>query len=299
MKLRRMAVFTLLLMLAAAQALAQDFPGWPFADGPRDGSSSFFFPGNGNAHDGQRQIGDPQVTETKLMSQLSARSVAAGGALYVLYDLQLAAADYDRVSVIEQGTTLEYQLLRVSEGAGEEARPEEVLLSGSETFSMKREENERCMLTLQPETAETCAMKIRAVMKFSDGTELENESDTFLVYTEEDILTHLSAQECAPGDELQMDVMVRGPEGIYTFQIYCAVSTDQGRTYARKGDPMDVFVLDSHSQQPDTRRTLRAEADGDCLIQYELVVQTPELKTLHVFSDPVRIRTGQGDVQSL
>ncbi len=287
------------MMLAASQAFAVSVSHSPDQRGGNAYDGVFLYPQGKeppeNRPDRGGQIGETEVTETQLMSMLSARSVQRGTELSLHYDLQLAPADYEMVSVIEKGTTLEYQLLRE---ISEDEDPE-VVLSGSVSFSMNRSQNDRCILTITPEADQTCVMKVRARMIFADGTELENLSDSFLVYTQTEILTHLDAQDCEAGEEIQLDVMVRGAEGVYTFQVYRAISMDNGANYTREEAPMDVFLLDSHSQKPDMKRTLPVTAVDNCMLRFDLIVQTPDLSTVQVSSDPVRVKVREGAGQRI
>ena len=127
-------------------------------------------------------------------------------------------------------------------------------------------------------------------MTFADGITMENMTDPFLVYTETEVLSHVNVQDCRSGEQVSLDLMVQGPEGIYTFWIYRAFSTDGGNQYLRDKDPLETFALDSRGQKPHTKRDLTVEAEEKGMIRFEVLVQTPDLAQIQFSSDPVRVK---------
>lgn len=273
-----------------------------FASAGASGIPGFFFPGREQPDSGQSgspfgtiplpgengQNGTAPETTT-LYAMPAARSVHSGDTLTIDYDLALSAADESRISVIEQGTTLEYTLLysKTDQSADVTEGP-----SGSVRFSMNRTENERCTLTIQPTVSESSILKVRAKMIFSDGTSLENTSDQILVYTEEEIRSHLYTQACSSGDTIEAAFMVLGPEGSWRFTCYASYSQDGGQTYTRLEKPLTTFVLNSHEREPSITLEVVVNADANCMYRIEADVLLPDGTEMVHATDAVRVSAG-------
>ena len=318
---RLAALMTALALLTAGTASAEGFYGLPQGGGsfsnPFGGGGFGENGGNGGNYDEiPRENGSPygntvpfgfgqpggqgenaQVSETTLKAMPSARSVRSGEELILNYDLLLSEEDRDRISVIEQGTTLEYVLsytelkqTEAADGTETEGTPESSD-SPAETvsFSMNRANNEKCQLVLHPGVKRTSTLTVRARMIFSDGKTLECTSDRILVFTEEEIRSHLSVQACAPGDEIQADFMALGPEGLWQFTCYAAYSTDGGQTWQRSEDVLIRFQLNTHEREPNISVPVTVAAEGNCMYRIEADVTLPDGVVLVHASDPVRV----------
>ena len=261
----------------------------------------FFFPGREQPDSGQGtpfgiipmpgengQSGAAPETTT-LYAMPSARSVHSGDTLTIDYDLALSAADEGRISTIEQGSTLEYTLLYSDPDQSDEVTES---LSGSVRFSMNRTENEKCTLTIQPVVSRSSILQVRAKMVFSDGTSLENTSDKILVYTEEEIRSHLYTQACAAGDTVEAVFMVLGPEGAWRFTCYAACSLDGGQTYTRAETPLLTFTLNSREKEPNETVSVIVNAEENCMFRLEADVLLPDGTEMVHATDPVRVSVG-------
>ena len=262
----------------------------------------FFFPdrnGNGDGNSGQDtpfgliplpggeegQNRTPPETTT-LYAMPSARSVKSGETLTIDYDLALSAEDESRISVIEQGTTLEYTLAWAKDEQGEAYEDRE---TGSVSFSMNRAENERCTLTLSPTTERSSILLVRAKMIFADGTSVENTSDRILVYTEEEIRSHVYTQACNAGETIDAVFMVLGPEGVWQFTCYASYSLDGGQTWTRAETPLMTFILNSHEREPDMNVKVAVEANENCMYRIEADVLLPDGVEMVHATDAVRV----------
>ncbi len=255
--------------------------GSPFG---QQGGSPFGQPGE--MQPGQQPGGMYPADKTSLAAMPSARSIRSGEEITLDYDLILSQEDMGRISIIQQGTTLEYTLVYAA--PDDETRTADGG-SGQVRFSMNREENERCTLTLKPVVKETSVLTVKAKMIFSDGETLECDSEKILVYTEPEIRSHLGAQECTPGEQLQADFMLIGPEGIWQFTCYLAVSADGGKTYTRKEEVLASFTVNTREQKPEISMpiSLNAEENSFCRIEADVIL--PDGTPIEHASDPVRL----------
>ena len=285
------AALVFLTAAAAAEMGPWGPPGWPGGNSYPDGNAQpggYSGPfGNDIQPDGFGQQQSPFSAEkTELKAFPSVRSVKAGEELTVDFDLLLSQEDAERVSIIEQGTDLEYTLV-YSKIDDENDRTE--VPGGSVHFSMNRTENEKCSLTLTPQVGTTSVLTVQAKMIFSDGETQECTSDRILVYTEPEIRSHLSAQACVSGEQLQADFMIIGPEGNWQFTCYPAVSLDNGNTYTRSSEPVGTFTVNTHEQEPQMKIQVAVTADENCMYRLETVVIQPDGQTREHNSDPVRV----------
>ena len=236
---------------------------------------------------GQQSPFSADKTELKVFP--SVRAVKTGEELKLDFDLILSQDDMGRVSVIQEGTELEYTLAYTpidDENTKTETAAEKV------RFTMNREENEKCTLTLYPQVDRTSVLVVQSKMIFSDGETQECTSDKILVYTEPEIRSHLSKQGCESGEVLQADFMMIGPEGRWQFTCYPAVSLDNGNTYTRSEEPVGSFTVNTHEQEPQMKIQVTVTADQNCMYRLETVVVLPDGQTMEHFSDPVRVSTG-------
>jgi len=237
-------------------------------------------PGEGNS-----QFREPPETTT-LYAMPSARSVKSGETLTIDYDLALSASDESKIAVIEQGATLEYTLSWAKDEQGEAYEDRE---TGSVAFSMNRAENERCTLTLRPTPERSSILLVRAKMIFADGTSVENTSDRILVYTEEEIRSHVYTQSCNAGETIDAVFMVLGPEGPWQFTCYASCSLDGGQTWNRADSPLLTFTLNSHEREPDMNVKVAVEASENCLYRIEADVVLPDGVQMVHATDAVRV----------
>ena len=277
------AVLVLLLALSAGTAQASGF----------FGPGGFMNPfGNYNGQDGQGGQGGsfrPEATETKLYSQPSARSIKSGEQLTLEYDLDLAQSDMEKISVIEQGATLNYTLLISEDEKGESFTPGE---SGSVSFSMNRQSNEHCVLTLQPQVTQNTLLRVSARLTFQDGSYLENESDTILVYVAAEIRSHMESQECNAGDTVHVQLRVLGPEGAWQMTCYRSYSFDGGVTWTREEKAVGGYTLNTHEREPNVTLKVPIAAGDNCMARLEWVVILPDGTEQQHITDPVRVQVG-------
>lgn len=274
-------------------------------DGQYPGNSPFGqFPGFGQ--DGQQQTA-PE--ETTLMAMPSARSVRSGEELTLAFDLRLSEKDTDRISVIQQGTTLEYTLTYTplaaapseedpadaQQDAGGETPVSEdearsvTTAAQTVTFSMDRENNERCTLTLRPEAEESSVLTVSARMVFTDGETLDCDSGKILVYTEPEVRSHLSAVACAAGDQLRADLVLIGPEGQWQFTCRLSRSADGGQTYQPSEEVLTSFSVNTRQREPNASFDFTVTADGNCFCRIEAEVTLPDGTVLSHVSDPFMV----------
>ena len=173
-------------------------------------------------------------------------------------------------------------------GSLPDAEPLEETAPARVHFSMNREANERCTLLLTPAPAQTCLLRVSARMLFTDGTWLDYLSDDILVYTEEEIRSHPDAQTVIAGEALPVRWSVLGPEGLYTFRLFSALSRDGGQTWARL-EEVPGFTLDTRSQEPATvvNSIIRSAEPG--LVRLEAEVTLPDGSVLVNVTDPVTL----------
>ena len=255
--------------------------GGPFG---QQGGSPFGQPGE--MQPGQQAGEMYPADQTSLAAMPSARSVRSGEEITLDYDLILSQEDMGRISIIQQGTMLEYTLVYAA--LEDESRTTDGG-SGQVRFSMNREENERCTLSLKPEVKETSVLTVEAKMIFSDGEALECDSEKILVYTKPEIRSHLGAQECAPGEQLQADFMLIGPEGSWQFTCYLAVSADGGKTYTRTEEVLASFTVNTREQKPEISMPIAFNAEENSFCRIEADVILPDGTTIKHASDPVRL----------
>lgn len=299
---RKILICALLCMMIGMNCL---MPAW--AEGPGGGMGSFggqggfggqgsygSWPGSGMMPGGEGEYGfggpgqqGQQVTETTLFAMPAARAVKSGETLTIDYDLVLVEMDSAVISTIEQGATLNYKLLYYSMEDDENYTEGG---SGTAEFSMQRSNDERCTISVTPEAEQTCRMKVQASMTLRDGTVYESTSDMILVYTAAELRSHISTQACTSGDTVQVDFMLLGPEGPWSFTCYAARSYDGGNTYQRDAEPMLTFQVNSREVEPKKALQWTIRADDNCMVRIEATVTLPDGSTIEHLSDPVRVQ---------
>ncbi len=227
---------------------------------------------------------DESVSETTLKCEPNVRTVKSGEQLDVDFHLLLSEADQELVETIEQGATVEYTLATApveNEEQTTESAPE------SATFSMDRKNNERCTLSLRPEVTENSVMKVKAKLTLANGRSFEAVSEKVLVYTEAMIRSHGSVLECQPGDGVDIDFMLMGPEGLWQFTAWLALSDDGTNFVRREGSA--VFQVNTRERDPKARVhvTVPEMENGFFRVEMEVVLQ--DGTTLTHVTDPVKI----------
>ena len=228
---------------------------------------------------------DENVAETTLRCEPAVRTVKSGDELSIDFHLLLAQTDEDLVSVIEEGANLEYTLVTApvdNEELTTESAP------AFSTFSMDRKNNERCTLTLRPEVAENSVMTVKAKMTLTNGKVLECVSEKVLVYTEPMIRSHGSTEEAQPGDGVDMDFMLIGPEGVWQFTAWLALSQDGGNTYTRR-EGNATFQVNTRERDPKARVHITVPDMENALFRVEMEVVLQDGTVLKHVTDPVRI----------
>ena len=227
---------------------------------------------------------DESVAETTLKCEPNARTVKSGDELGVDLHLLLSEADQELVETIEQGATVEYTLVTApveNEEQTAESAPE------SASFSMDRKNNERCTLLLRPQVTENSVMTVKVKMTLANGRSFEAVSEKVLVYTEPLIRSHGSAQECEPGEGMDMDFMLIGPEGIWQFTAWLAMS-DDGTTFVRREGSAE-FQVNTHEREPKARVHVTVPDKENAFFRLELEVVLQDGTTLTHVTEPVRI----------
>ena len=269
---------TLMIFLCAAAGASAEGYGFPWG-----GSGRYGF---GDGEEGPYGFGrrDETVAETTLRCEPEARTVKSGGELTLDFHLLLSEADQELVETIEQGATVEYTLVTApvdNEEQTTESAPQ------SAAFSMDRKNNERCALVLKPEVTENSVMTVKAKMTLANGRSFEAVSEKVLVYTEAMIRSHGSVQECQPGDGMDMDFMLIGPEGLWQFTAWLALSDDGTNFVRREGSA--VFQVNTRERDPKARVhvTVPDQENGFFRVEMEVVLQ--DGTTLTHVTDPVKI----------
>lgn len=227
---------------------------------------------------------DESVAETTLKCEPNARTVKSGEQLDVDFHLLLSEADQELVETIEQGATVEYTLVTApveNEEQTTESAPQ------SATFSMDRKNNERCTLSLKPEVAENSVMTLKAKLTLANGRSFEAVSEKVLVYTEPMIRSHGSVPECQPGDGVDIDFMLMGPEGLWQFNAWLALS-DDGTTFVRR-EGSAAFQVNTHEREPKARVHVTVPDKENGFFRVELEVVLQDGTTLTHVTDPVKI----------
>lgn len=260
---------------------------------------------------GQQQTAPEKTT---LTSMPSARSVKSGDELTLTFDLILSNDDMSRISVIQQGTTLEYSLTYTpltaetpaaqapqagdasgsekddSAAAAAEDESRSVTTAGETvSFSMDRENNERCTLTLRPEVTESSVLVVSARMVFADGETLDCKSDKILVYTAPEVRSHISAVACTVGDQLQADMILIGPEGQWQFVCRLSWSTDGGQTYQPSETSLISFTVNTREREPKASFRFPVSASENCFCRIESQITLPDGTVISNLSDPFMV----------
>ncbi len=263
----------MIFLCSAALPVCAAGSGFPWSRSDRDDEDPFGF---------SRR--DETVAETTLKCEPNARTVKSGDELNVDFHLLLSEADQELVETIEQGATVEYTLVTApveNEEQTTESAP------ASETFSMDRKNNERCTLTLRPEVTENSVMKVKAKLTLANGRSFEAVSEKVLVYTEAMIRSHGSVQDCQPGDGVDIDFMLMGPEGLWQFTAWLALS-DDGTNFVRREGSVE-FHVNTRERDPKARVhvTVPDQENGFFRVEMEVVLQ--DGTTLTHVTDPVKI----------
>ena len=263
----------MIFLCSAALPVCAAGSGFPWSRSDRDDEDPFGF---------SRR--DETVAETTLKCEPNARTVKSGDELNVDFHLLLSEADQELVETIEQGATVEY-ILVTAPVENEEQTTESA--PASETFSMDRKNNERCTLTLRPEVTENSVMKVKAKLTLANGRSFEAVSEKVLVYTEVMIRSHGSVQDCQPGDGVDIDFMLMGPEGLWQFTAWLALS-DDGTNFVRREGSVE-FHVNTRERDPKARVhvTVPDQENGFFRVEMEVVLQ--DGTTLTHVTDPVKI----------
>ena len=129
-------------------------------------------------------------------------------------------------------------------------------------------------------------------MTLRDGKTISCTSDAILIYTAEEIRSHMLDRDCEDGGQAKVAWMILGPEGNYSFRCYTAVSDDEGQTWFRTdGEPYD-FTINTHQREPNITVAVPVKAGKSCMLRVEAEITLPDGRVLFSNTDPVRVSLG-------